>query len=240
MGGVATLNDLKTMVLKWRYGWLVGLLLAAMTGLSILRMQGLKRAVAFHQYLLGDFQLSNLSLVGVLLILLPGVVLWPLIKALAARGTGAVRAWQNVLVVSGWHILYSVVILQGLKLIAPLPMPTAKTVYTNLDASLTGDFLGAGGGLIFWLVIIGLVQLGLAESHPRWAQWCPLSLVPLLPGIVGLSVVFPTQLTKVAAVVTAVAPLLIPLIVGGAFGVIISYVDRMSRRKNVQQKTAAS
>lgn len=237
--GDLTIMDRDTGTLKERYS-LLGLFLAAVVGLGLLRLQGPTATLAFHRYLVGDFRLANLSAVGLLLILLPGVLLWPLIGSLAARGTGAVRAWKNVVVVSGWHILYGVVILQGLGWLAPLPTPSAQTVYTALAASLAGAFLNAGWGLCFWLVTIGLVQLRLAITHPKWARWCPLSIMPLLPVVVGLSTVSPVRLTPAILAVIAVAPVVIVLAVGGVFGIIVSYVDHMSRRKNEQQKTATS
>lgn len=231
--------DRDTGTLKERYS-LLGLFLAAVVGLGLLRLQGPTATLAFHRYLVGDFRLANLSVVGLLLILLPGVLLWPLIRSRAARGVGAIQAWKNVLVVSGWHILYGLVILQGLSWLAPLPKPSAQTVYTGLSASLAGAFLNAGWGLCFLLVTIGLVQLRLATAHPKWARWCPLSIVAVLPVVVGLSTVSPVSPTPAVLAVIAVAPVVVIMAVGGVFGIVVSYVDHMSRQKNEQQKTATS
>lgn len=227
---------------------LMGVLgLGLVLSLGGLWLQGPATLLRFHRYVRGDFQLSNLPVMGLVVILLPGGLLLPMIRRWATRDVRVGQAWAQVLGVAVLNVAYGVLVLVSLNRLAPLPREFA-ILLTPLAASMSGGFLEAGGGLCFLLVAIGLSQLWLSRSHPRVAQWGPLSLIPLLPVIAGFSTRLHSHLGPITAVVTAVAPFVLVLIPGSLFGLIVSYVNRAAQRDllkklvvaSAQQKTAAS
>ncbi|NLR09756.1 MULTISPECIES: hypothetical protein [Lactobacillaceae] len=217
----------------------VGLLwLSLALGVGGLWLQGPAVLLKFHRYVTGDFQMTNLPPIGLGLLLLPGIFLLPLIRRWASLEACVWQAWTQVVGVSLLNMVYGLALLMVLNVLAPLPREYAIMV-APLATSMTGAILEAGGGLCFWLVAVGVSQLWLSRTHPWVAQGCPVSLIPLLPLIAGLSTRMHSHPSPVTATVMAIAPVVVVLLPGGVFGLIVSYVNRVGQREFLKKLAVA-